>query len=119
VLDLMICDETNPRSAAYQLVECVAHVEQLPNGSPDSHGHADEGLAAAMLNTIRKTDIIRVSREYEAGSRGALTKLLTSIDTTLPTLSDVISHRYFFHSREIQRLSEIDHPRDRPEQLAG
>jgi uncharacterized alpha-E superfamily protein len=119
VLDLMICDETNPRSAAYQLVECVAHVDQLPNGSPDAGGHADEGLAAAMLNTIRKTDIIRVSREYEAGSRGALIKLLTSIDTTLPTLSDVISHRYFFHSGPIQRLSEIDYRRDRPEQLAG
>jgi uncharacterized circularly permuted ATP-grasp superfamily protein/uncharacterized alpha-E superfamily protein len=119
VLDLMICDETNPRSAAYQLVECVAHVEQFPNGSTDFHGHADEGLAAAMLNTIRKTDIIRISREYEAGSRAALNRLLTSIDTTLPTLSDVISHRYFFHSGAIQRLSEIDYSPRRPEQLAG
>src|SRR6185503_15368506 len=25
VLDLMVCDETNPRSVAYQLVQCVAH----------------------------------------------------------------------------------------------
>ncbi len=33
VLDLLICDETNPRSIAYQLAECVAHVEQLKPGS--------------------------------------------------------------------------------------
>src|SRR4051812_17611677 len=32
VLDLMLCDETNPRSVAYQFVECAAHVSHLNVG---------------------------------------------------------------------------------------
>ena len=30
VLDLLLTDESNPRSVAFQLVNCTAHVEQLP-----------------------------------------------------------------------------------------
>jgi uncharacterized alpha-E superfamily protein len=108
VLDLMICDETNPRSIAFQLVECVGHVNHLPDGGQGVNGAADQGLAAALLRTIRHADIIRISRDYESGIRGPLNKLLGNIDATLPTLSDVISHKYFFHSGAIQRLAEID-----------
>ena len=107
MLDLLICDTTNPRSIAYQLAECVAHVEQLRSGTHGTTGPADEGLAAKLLETIRKLDIVRISNEFEAGTRGPLNKLLGDIDTTLPAFSDVISHRYFFHSGPIQRLAEI------------
>ena len=107
VLDLLICDTTNPRSIAYQLAECVAHVEQLRPGTHATTGPADEGLAATLLETIRKADIVRISSDFEAGTRGPLNKLLSNIDATLPAFSDVISHRYFFHSGPIQRLAEI------------
>ncbi len=72
-----------------------------------ANGPADEGLAAALLDTIRNADIVRISSEFEAGSRGPLNKLLGNIDATLPDFSDVISHRYFFHSGPIQRLAEF------------
>jgi uncharacterized circularly permuted ATP-grasp superfamily protein/uncharacterized alpha-E superfamily protein len=108
VLDLLICDETNPRSIAFQLAECVAHVEQLRTGTHGVSGPGDQGLAAALLRTIRNVDIVRLSREFEVGTRGPLNKLLGNIDATLPSLSDVISHRYFFHSGPIQRLAEFD-----------
>lgn len=108
VLDLMICDESNPRSIAYQLVQCVAHVDQLGPGAQSENGPADEGLTAELLQTIRCADIVRIARDYKAGKRGPLKKLLESIDTKLPELSDVISHRFFYHSGPIQRLAEID-----------
>jgi len=108
VLDLMICDESNPRSIAYQLVQSVAHVEQLGPGAQSDNGPADEGLTAELLQTIRCADIVRIARDYKAGRRGPLKKLLESIDTKLPELSDVIAHRYFYHSGPIQRLAEID-----------
>ena len=34
VLDLLLTDESNPRSVAFQLACCAAHVEQLPR-DPD------------------------------------------------------------------------------------
>ena len=60
-----------------------------------------------MLETIRTTDIVRISNDFETGTRGPLNKLLSNIDATLPAFSDVVSHRYFFHSGPIQRLAEI------------
>jgi uncharacterized alpha-E superfamily protein len=108
VLDLMFCDETNPRSVAYQLAQCVEHVNQLPLGPQGRNGSADQGVAAVLLDTIRNTDIASVSRDYEAGMHDPLGSLLDQIDATMPELSDVISHRYFFHSGPIQRLAEIE-----------
>jgi hypothetical protein len=72
---------------------------------------AEHGVAAALLGSIRDADIARISRDYEAGGCDSLNKLLDQIDATLPELSDIISHRYFFHSGPIQRLAEIErHP---------
>jgi uncharacterized alpha-E superfamily protein len=104
----MICDETNPRSIAYQLVECAEHVRRLPNGSPDHSGEVDHGIAAELLQSVRHADIIRESQEYEAGKRERLVGLLTSIEVGLPRLSDIVSHLYFFHSAQVQQLTEAD-----------
>jgi uncharacterized alpha-E superfamily protein len=108
VLDLMMCDETNPRSVAYQLVECVAHVGHLNLGMQGGNKPADRGLATSLLQTVRNADVVRISREYEAGNSDALNALLDTIGAALPDLSDVVSHRYFFHSAPIQRLADID-----------
>jgi uncharacterized circularly permuted ATP-grasp superfamily protein/uncharacterized alpha-E superfamily protein len=108
VLDLLICDATNPRSIVYQVVECAAHVEQLRLGAKGTSGPVDQGLAAELLQTLQSADIARVAREFESGNHAALSKLLGDIDAKLPALSDVISHRYFFHSSPIQRLAEFD-----------
>jgi len=108
VLDLLICDTSNPRSVAFQVAECATHIERLRAGANELKGPADEGLAAGLLQAIRDVDIVRISNEFEAGSRGPLIKLLDHIDATLPAFSDVVSHRYFFHSGRIQRLAEFE-----------
>jgi uncharacterized alpha-E superfamily protein len=109
----MLCDETNPRSIAYQLVECVSHVAHLNVGVQGDTQPADQGLATALLQTVRGADVVRMARDYESGTGDsgtgeALNELLETVGTTLPELSDLISHRYFFHSGPIQRLADID-----------
>ena len=108
VLDLMICDETNPRSIAYQVVECESHVEFLGASVQNETGAADHGVSATLLSIVREADIVRLARDYEAGVRAPLNRLLDQIGAAMPDLSDVISHRYFFHSGPIQRLAEIN-----------
>lgn len=108
VLDLLICDTTNPRSIAFQIAECVEHVEQLRSGAQGVKGPVDEGLATALFETICDADIVRISADFDAGSRGPLIKLLDHIDAMLPVFSEIVSHRYFFHSGRIQRLTEFD-----------
>jgi uncharacterized circularly permuted ATP-grasp superfamily protein/uncharacterized alpha-E superfamily protein len=108
VLDLLVCDETNPRSIAYQLVECVAHVDELRQGAHGTSGAVNRESVALLLRAIRNADIVRIAREFEHGVRAPLDNLLGNIDLALPGLSDAISHRYFFHSGPIQRLTEFD-----------
>jgi uncharacterized circularly permuted ATP-grasp superfamily protein/uncharacterized alpha-E superfamily protein len=106
-LDLLICDETNPHSIAYQLVQSIGHLEQLTLGAQSVSDPADAGLAVALLQIIRSANIAKMSRDFTAGSRGQLNKLFSDIDEAIPVLSNVISHRYFFHSGPIQRLAEF------------
>ncbi len=108
VLDLMICDETNPRSIAFQLAECVSHVERLGARVKSATGPAGQELVSTLLHCMRQADIVRMARDYEDGKTDPLNKLLDQISAKLPELSDIISHRYFFHSGPIQRLAEID-----------
>jgi uncharacterized alpha-E superfamily protein len=108
VLDLMICDETNPRSVIYQLVEIAASVANLPQDARAGDHAVDHGLAAALLSIVRRADIRTIARDYESGETAALDTLLSDVEATLPELSDLISHRYFFHSGPMQRLAEIE-----------
>lgn len=105
VLDLLVTDETNPRSMAYQLVQCTSHAAQLPRDSIMPGQVTEERLAASLLHLIRRTDPVAIARAYESGDDEPLDSLLTTIDATLPKLSDALSHRYFFHSGPAQRLA--------------
>jgi uncharacterized alpha-E superfamily protein len=107
VLDLMLCDETNPRSVAHQFVQLAAHAADLPHDRGAAQA-PDQGLAGALLSIVRRADIRQAARQYEVGDTAALDTLLGDIEATLPELSDLISHRYFFHSGPMQRLAEIE-----------
>lgn len=106
-LDLLLCDETNPRSVAHQVAKCVVHMRKLKRSIRGAN-QADDGLASALLNAIRDADIVRIASDFEHGSREPLYTLLGDVDTKLPAISDAISHRYFFHSAPVQRLAELD-----------
>ena len=85
VLDLLICDETNPRSIAYQL----GRVRRARRAAADGRTGASRagrpgagGGAAADDSQCRHRPASR--DEFEAGTRGPLNKLLGNIDATLP-----------------------------------
>jgi uncharacterized circularly permuted ATP-grasp superfamily protein/uncharacterized alpha-E superfamily protein len=105
VLDLLVTDETNPRSMAYQLVECTAHAAQLPREAVVAGDLTEERLAASLLHLVRRVNPLEIATAYGEGDEEPLESLLTTVDTTLPKLSDAVSHRYFFHSGPAQRLA--------------
>jgi len=106
VLDLLISDETSPRSIAHQLVQTTIHVDHLPQDELQSH-EPDQRLAEAVLGIVRRTDIEQVARAYEDGDSRLLTALFGDVDDAIPELSDLISHHYFFHAGPMQRLADI------------
>ena len=105
VLDLLVTDESNPRSIVYQLVKCAAHAAQLPHrGGPDRPPR-EEQLTMSLLQLVRRADCAELARAYLSGDVEPLEGLLSGIDSTMPKLSDAVSHRYFFHSGAAQRLA--------------
>jgi uncharacterized alpha-E superfamily protein len=56
VLDLLLLDETNPRSLAFQLETLGRHVDLLPRESLRSHGAREERAVLRLLTEVRLTD---------------------------------------------------------------
>jgi uncharacterized circularly permuted ATP-grasp superfamily protein/uncharacterized alpha-E superfamily protein len=108
VLDLLLTDESNPRSVAFQLVNCVTHVGQLPRDVYELDDPPEQKLATSLLQTIRQMDSQELARAYVLGDTERLEWLFMRIESALPRLSDAVSHKYLIHAGPTQRLAEID-----------
>lgn len=95
VLDLLLTDETNPGSVAYQLAELVEHVDRLPRDNCQTTYADDQKLAMSALHTVRMLDL--QTFKFRNGTI-EVSSLLTNLEATLKELSDAISHKYFIHA---------------------
>ena len=92
VLDLLLLDETNPRSLAYQLSAIARHLESLPDSSQGAGLPDDRRLIIALLTSIRLADVEAMAKE-DKGTM--LERLLMDQLDMLPELSNEISRHYF------------------------
>ncbi|MFA5957267.1 circularly permuted type 2 ATP-grasp protein [Hyphomicrobium sp.] len=92
VLDLLLLDETNPRSHAYQLSAIARHLESLPDSYQGSGLPEDRRLILALLTSIRLADVEAMAKEENGAT---LEHLLKDQLDMLPELSNEISRHYF------------------------
>lgn len=104
VLDLLLIDETNPRSLAYQLLKLTKNLELLPGNSEMSPESTDQRLAIESLNSVRNADVVKLCESNSDGERIALQRLTETIEHNLPMVSTSISNRYLVHSGPIHQL---------------
>lgn len=95
VLDLLIVDETNPRSLAYQLAHLSSHIERLPQGGKGRDRTDIHRMASSMLEAVRQADIATLALPPAGQPRPALGSLLTDVSLGFPSLIDAITRRYF------------------------
>jgi len=95
VLDLLLVDETNPRSLAFQLAALSNHIEELPLGGPYSGRIEESRQLLSLLTQVRVAEVNRLSEPAADGTRTGLVALLTEQTRKLPELSDAIARRYF------------------------
>jgi len=107
VLDLILTDETNPRSLAFQLVALADHVEQLPRDRNQPQRSPEQRIMMSALGGMRMVDIEALCEVQQGGERTHLERLLSRLAMQLPKLSDVISHRYLIHAGSSRQLAEI------------
>ncbi len=110
VLDLLLHDESNPRSVGYQLARLQEHVDGLPRQATLPHRSPAQRLVLQSLTALRTTDIEGLSQAvWEEPVYETLDELFAQLGTFLLALSDVLSRTYFSHIEAQQQLMEHQH----------
>lgn len=107
VLDLLLMDETNPRSTAYQIVALNEHVQTLRTFSPRAERDQEERLVLEALTMLRVASAHTLAAENEEGAREALATLLDRLETAIPEVSNALSNRYFAHAEGPRPLGGV------------
>jgi uncharacterized alpha-E superfamily protein len=105
VLDLLLADETNPRSLAFQMLALADDVENLPHETTSARRSAEQRIMLSALTSLRLAEVERLAQVDERGHRPHLEELLGRLAADLPALSDSISRNYLSHLQEPRHLA--------------
>ena len=99
VLDLLLCDESNPRSLGFQLSALSAHMDGLAEQNSDGFFKPEQRLMTVLCGIVRTIDIdVLATCTHDGGFHDAEC-VMESISSRLWELSEVISREYFTHAR--------------------
>jgi uncharacterized alpha-E superfamily protein len=99
VLDLLLCDDTNPRSAVYQIITLSEHMAHLPGAESDGILRPDQRLVTRLSNDLKLAEPMELGAPAgRFDTRVELDRLTRRIDRDVHELSDYIAERFFSHS---------------------
>jgi uncharacterized circularly permuted ATP-grasp superfamily protein/uncharacterized alpha-E superfamily protein len=96
-VDLLLLDENNPRSCAFQLAAIEHHLRDLPRITMAQRNDVPGSIAHEMRGTTANANPARLAF-CEAGTRSGLIELTDSISSSAAELSDAIAGAYFQHA---------------------
>lgn len=95
VLDLLLADESNPKSLAFQLSRIADHIEHLPRQHERRFAYQEERIALKMLTEIRLLELNKIHYcQDKSGSNEELTEFFSSITEDLKDFSRQITGHY-------------------------
>jgi uncharacterized alpha-E superfamily protein len=109
VLDLLLTDDTNPRSVLYQLVALTQHVQHLPHDAAQPVLSQAQRLTLMVLSSLQLAEIEALCTVSDAGKRNQLATFLAQLLDYLPALGETLTHQYFSHAAPARHLA-ISHP---------
>lgn len=98
VLELLLADESNPRSVACQVASLLERVQDLPQHDATDAARPDRALASRLVALVREADLDEIKRRDAGGHRLALEAHLQTLRNGVTDLSDVLTARYLNHS---------------------
>ena len=104
VIDLLVFDESNPRSLATQLAGLEDDVNHLPRPDRGAARSPEQQFALAALTSVRLAEAERLAA-VQNGVRTALSELLDHVGGWLPILSDSIAQQYLSHLQTTRHLA--------------
>lgn len=105
VLDLLLVDNSNPRSVIHQVDTLQRHFQTMPKGELDDALSDAERLLLATQSELALADIDKLASVISKnGLRTHLNRMLKRIEQNLINLQDVITQTYFQHTLYDNRL---------------
>ena len=96
-VDLLLLDENNPRSCAFQLAAIENHLRELPRITLAQRSDVPRTIAHEMRGATTNANPARLAF-CEAGARPGLIELTDNITFSAGELSDAIADAYFQHA---------------------
>lgn len=106
VLDLLLLDDTNPRSLIYQLERLQQHIESLPREKIIAQLYDEQRLILEAVTQLRLSETTAlITKKGDSPVLEALDQQLTRMSYLLGRLSEVITQTYFSHEYAPQQLT--------------
>jgi len=112
-VDLLLADDTNPRSVLFQLHTIGQHMAVLPSLSSVGVKSKQQRLLLATTTEVELCDVVDLCQLAPNSERRAgLFALLERLGHSLPALSDSLTETYLYHANVARQLrsSEFDTP---------
>lgn len=110
VLDLLLLDEMNPRSLAFQLVALSKNLESLPGNKDQSRFPVEQRLAMEALHMVRMADLRTLCASHVTNGKSPLIELLESVEKLVPKVSIALSNRFLVHSGPFNQMISESFP---------
>lgn len=104
VVDLLVADEANPRSIAYQVAAIEEHLCHLPGQASHPQSRPQNQIILKLRTTLRLADLSGNCRAAETGTRAGLNALMSEVVQHLQQVAEYISQIYFSHAELAHRL---------------
>ncbi|MBM4012746.1 MAG: hypothetical protein FJ286_15470 [Planctomycetes bacterium] len=104
LIDLLVIDETNPRSIGFQCAALADHVAALPDDAASPMLSGERRAVVDAVGQLRLADVERLAAVDDHGGRPELARLLARLEVLVRECADAISHRYLVHSTPRRQL---------------
>ncbi|MBS1877309.1 MAG: circularly permuted type 2 ATP-grasp protein [Acidobacteria bacterium] len=105
VVDLLLLDEANPRSVAFQLARLQEHIERLP-GAADLRTRPEYKTGLEAMSKVRLVELDHLMGLDRRGRRTRLQVLLRSVANNLQQLSEQLNRAYLIHALPIRQATQ-------------
>ncbi len=99
VLDLLLVDETNPRSLAFQLSSLSTHLSGLPHTASGVNLPEEQRILVSLISVIKLVDVRALAASNDRQQRPHLVAAMREQSEKLPELSTAIM-RHFFNLKD-------------------
>lgn len=107
VLDLILTDESNPRSLGFQVRALAKEVERLPRDPGRADRSPEEKVLIPLVAELQLVDIPTLSVVNARGRRGDLDDLLNRFLVGLPLFSDHLKRSFLTHAAATHQLTGV------------